>query len=305
MKLKSLIAVLLVTTVCLSKATAQQIFRISQYQQHSFIYNPAASGAADNASVGVLYRKQWSGIDGGPQTVVLYGDTYFEKKKVGLSVFVYDDKTGPTSRTGGQVGLSYSVYLNDKKDHRLMFGLGGSFFQYKINRTELNDNNPDLNDPTLLYAADSKVTGDAAAGVYLKTPTINIGISAEQLIESGLSLYKNSSASTNGQLYRHYFVTASYNWQTDPDDVVIPNAMLKYLPNSPVDFEGGVKLVHKDFLWLGLNYHYQQSYTVYAGVKIAKKLEIGYAYDQFTTPLSVFSEGGDGNEISLRYYFVK
>ncbi|UAY51210.1 PorP/SprF family type IX secretion system membrane protein [Ferruginibacter albus] len=306
MKIKSIIAVLLVTAGCLSNATAQQIFRISQYQQHNFLYNPAASGADDNASVGALYRKQWAGIEGGPETFVVYGDTYFEKKKVGVSAFVYNDKTGPTSRTGGQIGLSYSVYLNGKKDQRLMLGLGGSFFQYKIDKNYLTDGDPIAqNDPSIMNAADSKITGDAAVGVYYRSSTLNIGISADQLIQSGLSLYKNTNATQDAQLYRHYFAIASYNWQTDPDNVLIPNAMLKYLPNSPIDFEGGVKLLHKDFLWLGINYHYQQSYSIYAGVKIAKKLEIGYAYDQFSTPLSVFSDGGDANEISLRYYFKK
>src|ERR1700744_3214707 len=109
---------------CFPQAHAQQQLEISQYIQNNFIYNPAAAGAADQASVGAIYRKMWSGIDGGPQTVILYGDKYFDKKKTGVSIFVYDDKTGPTSRTGGQVNLSYSVELGSK-DKRLMFGLGG------------------------------------------------------------------------------------------------------------------------------------------------------------------------------------
>ena len=289
---------------CLQQAGAQQIFAISQYMQHNFIYNPAAAGAADNPSVGALYRKMWSGIDGGPQTTILYGDTYFEKKKTGLSVFVYDDKTGPTDRTGGQVDLSYSINLGSSKDKRLMFGLGGMFMDYKIDKAALGADLVTDPDPALQNAPASKFTADAAAGIYLKTPTINIGASIEQIIKSQLAFVKDEPNQVD-RLYRHYFVMASYNIRTDDEDVLIPNVLVRYQSNSPVDVQGGVKLMHQDFLWVGLGLHYQQSYSVYAGVKIAHKLEIGYAYDQYQTPLSVFDNGGAGNELSLRYYFVK
>ena len=302
MRIKTIIAVLVCCACLYKSADAQQIFAISQYMQHNFIYNPAAAGAADNPSVGALYRKMWSGIDGGPQTTILYGDTYFEKKKTGLSVFVYDDQTGPTSRVGGQVNLSYSVNLGNDKSKRLMFGLGGSFLQYNIDKSQLAE---DLSsDPMWASLPGSKITGDAAAGIYLKTPTINAGISAEQILQSSLNNY-STNTSLQAMLYRHYFLMADYNIQTDDEDVLIPNILIKYQPNAPVDYQGGVKLMHDDFLWIGMGYHYKQSYSVYAGVKVAHKLEIGYAYDQYQTPLSQFDAGGGGNEISLRYYFVK
>jgi type IX secretion system PorP/SprF family membrane protein len=303
MRIKPIIAVLF-CCACFSRVGAQQIFAISQYMQNNFIYNPAAAGAADHASVGALYRKMWAGIDGGPQTTILYGDTYFEKKKLGLAVFVYDDQTGPTSRVGGQLNLSYSVYLDNTKTRRLMFGLGGMLLQYQLDKGAVD---PDLqlggNDP-LLSAASSEMLGDGAAGVYLKTPTFNAGVSVEQLIQSKLNFNK-SATNLQGQLYRNYFFTADYNLRTDDEDVLIPNALLKYVPNTPVDFQAGLKLLHQDFLWIGAGYHYQQSYSVYAGVKIAHKLEIGYAYDQYQTPLSIFDSGSAGNELSLRYYFIK
>jgi type IX secretion system PorP/SprF family membrane protein len=307
MRIKTIVSIttILLCWVCLPKAGAQQIFAISQYMQHNFIYNPAAAGASDNASVGALYRKMWSGIDGGPQTTILYGDTYFEKKRTGLAVFVYDDKTGPTDRTGGQVNLSYSINLGNDKSRRLMFGLGGSFMQYKIDEAYLSQNINDPSDPLLENGSpDSKITGDAAAGIYLKTPTLNVGASVEQIIQSKLGFLKAEN-NPEGQLYRNYFLMADYNLRTDDEDVLIPNALLMYVPNTPADFQMGVKLMHEDFLWIGLGYHYQQSYTVYAGVKVAHKLELGYAYDQYQTPLSAFDNGSASNELSLRYYFIK
>ena len=64
MQLKKIFSVLALV-ICFTNTNAQQIFKISQFTQHNFLYNPAASGANDYASVGATYRKMWSGIDGG------------------------------------------------------------------------------------------------------------------------------------------------------------------------------------------------------------------------------------------------
>ncbi len=301
MQLRSMIAVLFLS-VCLTNANAQQIFRISQYQQHNFLLNPAAAGANDAASIGGVYRKMWQGIDGGPQTTILYGDKYFASKKVGVAVVLYDDKTGPTSRTGGQVDLSYSVNLDNGR--RLMFGLGGQVLQQKLDKGAIAASEYfDPSDP--IMSAPANVTkGDASAGIYYKTPTVNFGFSVQQLVQSKLDYIKGTN-DTEGKQYRHYNFTADYYARTDEDNVLVPNVLVRYLPNAPVDIEGGVRLEHKDILWVGFNYHYKQSYAVFAGVKINHKLAIGYAYDTYKTPLSIFDDGGDAHEISLRYFFKK
>lgn len=299
MQLKKIFFVL-VTGIWFTNANAQQIFRIAQFTQHNFLYNPAASGAGDYASVGASYRKMWSGIDGGPQTALFFADKYFEKKKTGVGLFLYDDKTGPTSRTGGQLSLSYSVELGSKQK-RLMFGLAGEMLQYKIDKEAIQDYIP--GDP-LLASSGSKMKADAAAGIYLRTPTINVGISVQNILQAKLDFIKGNT-NPKGKLYRHYFFMANYNWKVDEDNVLIPNALLKYVANTPVDFEAGVRLEHKDMLWLGLSYHHNQSYNAFAGVKINKRFAIGYAYEQYTTPLSLFDDGGGANEIMLRYFFVK
>jgi len=302
MRLKSIVS-LLVVSACSYQASAQQIFRLSQYTQHNFVYNPAASGAAENASIGVTYKKMWSGIAGGPKTILFYGDKYFEKMKTGISVVGYDDKTGPTQRTGGMINLSYSVKLNEK-DQRLMLGVGGSFLQYKIDKAELMKNPELAQDPLVMNAAGTVTKGDASAGIYFNSPTLNLGVSAQQLIQTKLN-YAKGAADSDGKLYTHYNFMGSYNWKTDDENVVVPNFLVKYQPNAPVDVEVGVRLEHADVFWVGANYHHQQYYSIFAGVKIDHKLAIGYAYDQYKTPLSIFDDGGGAHEISLRYFFMK
>ncbi|MFT3683020.1 MAG: type IX secretion system membrane protein PorP/SprF [Ferruginibacter sp.] len=299
MQLKSIFSV--TALFCLiAKSNAQQVFKISQFTQHNFLYNPAAAGANDVASVGATYRKMWSGIAGGPETALFFADKYFDKKNAGVGLFLYNDKTGPTSRTGGQVSVSYSVLLGGK-DKRLMFGLAGEMLQYKIDKAAMADY---ISDDPLFASSGSSLKGDAAAGVYYKSPTLNLGFSVQHLLQSKLDFIKGST-NPQGKLYRHYFFLGSYNWKVDEDNVLIPNALVKYVPNTPADVEAGVRLEHKDFIWIGFNYHYKQNYSAFAGVKFNHRLAIGYAYDQYSTPLSLFDQGGDAHEIMLRYFFVK
>jgi type IX secretion system PorP/SprF family membrane protein len=298
MQIKSIFSLLLLL-VFINSSKAQQLFTLSQFTQHNFIFNPAAAGANDQASLGATYRKMWASMPGGPQTTILFGDKYFAKKKVGVAVVLYDDKTGPTSRTGGQVNLSYSVEL--EKDKRLMFGLGGQLLQYRINKSDFSQYIP--NDP-LLASSGTTIKGDASAGVYYKSPTFNAGFSVQQLIQPKLNFIK-STANPEGKMYRHYYAMASYNIATDDDNAVIPNAMVQFQPGLPADISAGIRLEHKDLLWIGFNYHHKQSYSAFAGVKINHQFAIGYAFDQYSTPLSYFDDGSSAHEIFLRYFFRK
>jgi len=298
MQTRSIFSFLLLLAVS-NMAKSQQIFTLSQFTQHNFIINPAAAGASDQSSIGATYRKMWASMPGGPQTTILFGDTYFAKKNVGLAVVLYDDKTGPTSRTGGQVNLSYSVQL--EKDKRLMFGLGGQVIQYRINKSEFTQYIP--NDP-LLASSGTTLKGDASAGVYYKSPTLNIGFSVQQLIQSKFNFIKSSS-NPEGKLYRHLYAMGSYNIRTDEDNVLVPNVLCQFVPGLPSDISAGIRLEHKDLLWVGFNYHHNQSYSAFAGLKIDHKFSIGYAFDQYSTPLSFFDDGSSAHEISLRYYFAK
>src|SRR5436190_1084668 len=180
-----------VLTVALSvNAVAQQIFKVSQYMEHSFIHNPAAVGANDITTVGGVFRSQWAGIDGSPKTVILFGDTYIPSKNTGLGMVLYSDKTGPTSRTGGNFNISYSVKLDAEDKKKLMMGLGAEVIQFKVDKDKIAEYIP--NDP-LLASSGSTIKGDACAGIYLKTPKLSIGAAAFQLLQPKLDFVKSST----------------------------------------------------------------------------------------------------------------
>ncbi len=290
---------LILTFFTSSALQAQQIFRLSQYMQHNYLFNPAAAGAGEHPAAGITYKKMWTGIEDGPQTLLVYGDKYFASQKTGVGLVIYNDVTGPTSRSGAELNVSYSIPFANKK--RLMFGLAGQFAQERIDKSAVEKYIP--GDP-ILAGPGSVFTADAAAGVYFTSPTINIGFSTKQLIQSKIDLIKTETA-LEARLYRHYYLMGSYNWQTDEDNVLVPNFLVKFAENAPADVEAGCRIEHKKLLWLGFNFHMNQDFSAFAGFKLDKKLSIGYAYDQYKTPLSIFDSGGGSHELTFIYSFQK
>ena len=300
--IKIKISILLcITAVYSINVYAQQLYKISNYMQHSFITNPAAVGANGYATFGAAYRSQWQGIEGGPTTAVIFGDNYFSKMKTGLGFVVYSDKTGPTSRTGGELNISYSIKFDNNNNKRLMIGIGGQLIQFKVDKSKIAD--ALQNDP-LLASSGTTLKGDANAGIYYRSNTLNVGLSAKQLIQPKLNFVK-TTANPEGRLYRQYNATASYDIKIDDVNILQPHAEVRYQPEAPIDFEAGLMLYHNDMFHIGGSYHYKQSYTLFAGLKLLHRFSINYAFDAYNKPVSAFETGYAAHEIMLRYFFVK
>ncbi|WP_410879238.1 type IX secretion system membrane protein PorP/SprF, partial [Myroides sp. DW712] len=62
---------------------AQQNPQYTQYMYNMSVVNPAYAGSKDAVSMGALYRKQWAGFDGAPET-----GTFFINSRVGKKVGV-------------------------------------------------------------------------------------------------------------------------------------------------------------------------------------------------------------------------
>ena len=292
---KKYLSILLFTLVCAPHGYSQQIFRVSQYLQHNFMFNPAAAGVSKDGTVGLMYKKMWSGMEGGPQTALAYGDYFFEKMNTGAAIVLYNDVTGPTSRSGFDLNAAYAIRFDG--DRKLHIGLNAILLQERIDKMQLQEYIP--NDP-LLAGPGSIITADAGAGVYYASNTFSGGFSVKQLVQSKLNLKKTNTV-PEGRLYRHYFLTANYNWKTDEDNVIIPSMMVRFTQNTPATIEVGAILKHKDIFWTGFGWQYKQSFTAYAGVNIKKRYSIGYAFDEYATPLSMFDGGSGAHEIMVRY----
>lgn len=300
MKRLSIFSVLvLVMTGTLS---AQQLMTSSMYDQYGNLHNPATAGAMKHGMIGASYRTMWDGIDGGPKTTLAFGSAYLSKIKVGIGGYIYNDVTGPTRRTGIQTSYAYHIPLNNG-NATFSLGIEARFQQFSIDKVKLQQS---LGNDPVLGATDSRFKGDAGFGIAYTGKKLQLGASVSQLIQTKLDFYSgNLNRNEEARLYRHFYFHGNYNWDVDGSTKIIPNFLFIYLPNAPLEFQGGARVEHKDVFWWGLSLRARQSWMISAGVKIQKKFSIGYCFDIFNAPLSVYDRGSNGHEIMLRYDFLK
>lgn len=279
----------------------QQLMTSSLYDQHGNLHNPATAGSAKHAMIGASYRKTWDGISGAPQTTLIFGSTYLTNAKIGIGGYLYNDVTGPTRRTGGQMAYSYHIQMAD--DATFSLGLEARLQQFSLDKAKLSAT---LGNDPVLASSESRFKADAGFGIAYNGKKLQVGASVSQLIQSKLDFYSgNLNPTEEGRLYRHYYLHGSYKWDVDGSTKIIPNLLFIYLPNAPLEVQGGARVEHNDVFWWGLGLRARQSWMISAGVKIQKKLTIGYSFDIFNTPLSVYDRGANGHEILLRYDFLK
>lgn len=282
-------------------ADAQQLNSSSFYEMHGVLHNPATAGSKKHASIGGTFRKQWSGMPGGPQTGLVYGNTYLANAKVGLGAYIYSDVTGPTKRNGIQTAYSYHVPF--KKGGTLSFGLEARGQQFTYDRVKLQQV---LGNDPVVMGSENRFKFDAGAGVAFTTSNFQVGVSVAQLLQSKLDLYEGTGTpNQQSRLYRHFYLHSNYTYQLDEATRITPNFLMIYFPNAPEEYQGGVRVEHNDLFWYGLNWRVRQSWMISAGVRIKQKFNLGYSFDIYRTPLSTYDGGSNGHEVMLRYDFLK
>jgi type IX secretion system PorP/SprF family membrane protein len=295
-----LLSILLVLGCCAS-SNAQQLMTSSLYELQGNLHNPALVGLQGKTVAGASYRTMWSGIEGSPVTAMVFGSTYLEKAKIGVGGYLYSDVTGPTSRRGIQTSYAYHISLPDEA--QLSIGLEARFQQFSIDKAQLISS---LGSDPVLGGAANRFKGDAGVGVAYTNKRWQLGASVSQLIQSTLDFYTgNLSRTAEARLYRHFYLQGSYQWQVDESTKIIPHFLVIYLPNAPTELQAGARVEHRDLFWWGLSLRARQSWMLSAGIKVQQKLTVGYSFDIYSTPLSVFDRGANAHELLLRYQMGK
>lgn len=282
-------------------SSGQQLNTSSLYEMQSLLHNPGTAGLFQDNMVGASYRSQWTGISGSPRTAMVFGSYNLKKENAGISGYLFTDKTGPTSRTG--LSASFAKHLKMQDGSVWTVGIEARALQFGIDRAKLSAT---LGADPALGNAENRFKFDAGLGVAYQKNNLRLGTSVSQLVQSKLGFYNGTTTlSEEARLYRHYYFHGSYSWKVDESTEITPNFLVIYLPNAPTEIQGGVKVEHKDLFWWGLGFRTKQSAILSAGVNIQQRLNLGYSFDIYRTPLSLFDGGANAHELMLRLQIKK
>jgi len=274
--------------------SAQQDAQYSQYMYNTISVNPAYAGSRGVLSVFGLYRTQWIGLDGAPETSTFSLNTPISlDQKLGLGVSLLNDKIGPTSETNLSADLSYSVPTSET--FKLSFGIKATanLFNLDVNKLTYEDQ-----DDPQFQNFNNKITPNVGAGVYWHSDKAYIGLSVPNFIET--NRYNDNDVAIFKDKINYYFM-AGYVFDVNYDIKFKPAVLTKMVEGSPlqVDLSGNVMFFDK--LVLGAAYRWSASVSALAGFQVSKGLYVGYGYDHETTNLKKYNSGS--HEVFLRFEF--
>ncbi len=277
----------------------QQDILVSQYMFNHLLLNPAYAGSKDYMMATLLYRKQWVDFKGAPTTQVasLHGPVGLTN--FGWGALISHDKIGVTDRTDAYLNAAYHLPVGPKMKLSLGLRAGGGYYSYKNSDLIYWDSN----DP--LFAGDktSKFIPNIGAGAYLYTDKFYVGLSVPNVISYDTTkvLSLDMSGNVVPNQVRHYFATAGVALEVNPDVVIRPSVLVKYVQNAPVEADFNVNVLLAQVLWVGGSYRTEDSFVALLELQLTKKFRLGYSYDFTTTDVKNYSAGS--HEIMIGYDF--
>jgi type IX secretion system PorP/SprF family membrane protein len=273
----------------------QQLPQYTQYMFNDFVINPAIAGVYDYYQIRTNHRFQWVGLVDPPLTnsIAFYGP--HAKLPMGYGGYIYNDVTGPTSRTGATASYAYNIAVSG--DMRLSMGISASLLQYRIDGTQLNPK--DVSDPSILNMVSTSYMPDAGIGVYLYAEDFYVGLSAAQLLNNNVKIFENKNGFN--RLKTHINLTGAYRYEIDRDWVLEPSVMIKGTAPKELSFDITAKTEWKKMVWGAISYRYSEAIGILIGYSYEETLLFGYSYDIGISSIRKYNSGT--HEIMIGYRF--
>ena len=281
---------------------AQQDILISQYMFNPMFLNPAYAGSHEYWESTILYRNQWTGWEGAPESQLLSVAGPVLPSLLGFGANVIHDKIGINESLSANINFAYHLKLDYTGKHKLSFGLKAGL---QSQRAMLKDLVYwDENDP--IYTGNEILTQNTlllGAGIYYYSKKAYAGISAPTLFASDLKEVPTGDPTRNSYLKNHFYLNAGMVFTLSKSIDFKPSILLKYVPNTPLQLDINAHFLINKIVWLGVSYRTQDALVFMVEVNIKHWIRLGYAYDLTLSDLSKYGNGS--HEILLGIDFGK
>jgi type IX secretion system PorP/SprF family membrane protein len=298
---------------------AQQEPQYSQFMYNKLPLNAAYTGGRDALSIRALYRNQWIGLEGSPQTATFSIHSPLKNEDIALGFNMVHDRLGTINQTW--VSATYAYRIPIKNGMKVSFGVNAGFMYHVNKLNEANVNDP--NDGSLLNVG--RIVPDIGAGIYIYHPEwFYAGVSVPNFISSDIiSKERNNEATITGgspaQRTQHLMAMVGGVIPMGTKALKLrPQAMFKHVVNSeytdPFSLDMNLSFLIVDRVNVGASYRttfgkndVPDRLTNVAEVSgmvefwPTKQLLIGYAYDYPLNDLNSVTNAS--HEIILGYDF--
>ncbi len=276
--------------------SAQQDPQYTQYMYNMNVINPAYAGSKESLSLTALYRKQWSGLDGAPETITFSGHSPIGEK-VGLGLSAIKDELGPIKETNVYIDFSYTLQLGGQAKLALGLKAGATFHDVGLTDLDLQDDN----DP--FFSQDINNTyPNIGAGAFFYTENFYLGVSVPNFLNS---VHLDENGLKYGSETQHFFATTGYVFQVNDNFKLKPSVMVKSAFESPLSFDANLNALFFDKFEIGASYRLDDSFSGLVGFQVTDNIRIGYAYDHVVSDLEVVAPASHEVILTFDLFFSK
>ena len=295
---------LLLSIIVLSSTivSAQQPAQYSLYMLNPYNFNSAYAGLDESVSATGVFRQQWLGLEGSPQSqdFNVHMPVYFIKSSFGLGI--ENDVLGAERNLKITAAYNYQQKLGEGW---ISGGIRGGFLQKTLDGSLLRARDQDQTDNFIPVGIETSIAPILDAGVYYKGESIEIGLSANNILQNSVDFVLDEPISI--EFLRNYFFIFAYNFDVGTKFNVSPSLLLK---TDIQEFQTDLSLIveYNDNIMLGASFRGYNSNTIdaavmLAGMKVTENLTIAYAYDLPISGLGATNLGS--HEVILNYNLDK
>ncbi len=287
---------------------AQQDAQYTQYMYNTISVNPAYAGSRGQLSMAALYRTQWVGLDGAPETFTVNLHSPIRNSNLGYGISIVNDAigNGTVAETYLDGDVSYTIDVG--VDKKLSFGLkvGGKMFNLDYLKLQQRTNNPGQIEA--FDNIDNRFNINFGAGVYYHTNKFYAGLSVPNFLETehfdNSQQNNDSSPFLSKERLNFYFITG-YVFDIGSDLKFKPAFLSKVVQGAPLQLDFSANFMFNDRFTFGAAYRWDAALSGLVGFQINDQVTVGLAYDKETTELGGTQFNDGSFEVFLRLELVK
>ena len=291
-KLLTTLSAIFFAVACLAQSDVQ----FTHFMYNKLSYNPAFTGAKGTFDAMGLYRNQWNGIEGAPETMNLSVHTPFAGGRNAIGGALTIDQIGKVRTTA--VDLFYAYHIPVSESAKLSIGLNGRLENARLDWRKADP--LDLIDESIPGLEEGASKPNFGLGAYYYTDKYFFGVSAPRLLKNTLFLNRDDNTIKRAEALTYYGTAGT--WLRISSNVKLaPTVLMTFNPNAPVDIDFNANIFFLENFMAGMSYRLGDSLDGLFGFQFNNGLRLGMAVDFTTSDLEKATNGSW--EIMLGYTF--
>ncbi len=285
---------------------AQQQSQYTQFMYNQLTVNPAYAGSRGMASLMALYRNQWLGFDGSPETKLLSFNAPIFDYNVCFGLTISNHTIGVMDSWYAAMAYSYNIQLGEESSLRI--GIQGNIRALAIDFTDPSVVIRQTDDASVLEnQSTNNYSGNFGAGAYLTVKNFYLGLSAPYIYPNEIGFNPDAQLTRIAQESPHFYAMAGTLIPMGANFRLKPAVLAKYVANAPFDLDVNLSVVYNLVLTAGVSYRLGgdgmgDSIDLLALYQF-RNIALGIAYDYNLSDLRQHNSGS--LEALVRFDFVK